>query len=239
MSNTHLKKGAIRPLLFIPFSAVQLRLSLFIGLTVGVLTGCGSSIPEPTLIATGYLDNTGSVRIWRKDLNRVPLAIVSDHIPYTDEESRTITAYEYLDGSLSRINRQILSQPEVTEQLRFDDDANLTFNQRIFPDRKEMIDAPAVNTLIYQAQRILQTSAVLQQGGVRLIQGRYRAGVITTCDGRRVGVELNASQQRRLDEGNKTSPVMSLAWLASVAGEEVILITKQDICRTEPTLETL
>lgn len=236
MSYARLTKGANLPLLFISASGMQ---RLLILIAAFVLFGCVNTVPKPTLDATGYLDDKGSVRIWRKDLNNIPLAIVSDYIPYNNEESRIVTTYEYFDGSLSQIKRQIATQPEVVEQLRFDAQNKLTFNQRVFPDRKEMIDSAAIEYLTWQAQQILQMSSILRVGKFKLIQGRYQQGQIKTCAGENAYVDLEPSQREWLNKQLKTHSAVGLAWLVSSAGEELLLMTDLDICASEPTLESL
>lgn len=241
LSDTQLTKGAIGPLLFIRRFKTTRRIRRFFlfSLIACLLAGCRGTPPEPTLNATGYLDNKGSVRIWRKDLNHIPIAIISDYVPYNNDEEQIVTTYEYVDGTLSQIKRQILAEPEVSEQLRFDADAKLTFNQRVFPDRKEMIDAAAVDALTYQARRILEMSSVLQAGNVRLIQGHYRQGLLTTCNGEQANLDLEPSKQAWLNEQLKERSSANLAWLVSSVGEELILLTQKEICASEPTLDSL
>lgn len=231
-----LKKGANLPLLFIGVSGKRIWLTLFALL---VLSGCSNTSPKPTLYATGYLDDDGSVRLWRKDLNGIPIAVLSDYIPYNAEDSRIVTTYEYLDGSLSQIKRHIISRPQITEQLRFDAQNKLTFNQRILSDRKEMIDSSDIEYSAYQAQQILQISSILRVGKLKLLQGRYQQGQILTCAGDRAYLKLDPSQSEWLDKQLKTHSSVSLAWLVSPRGEELLLMTELDICATEPSLESL
>ena len=132
-----------------------------------------------------------------------------------------------------------MSHPQVSERLRFDAHRVLTFNQRAFPDRKEMIDDASIDYLTYQAQQILQMSSILRVGKVKLVQGRYQQGLITTCAGEKAYLDLEQAQRNWLDAQLKNHPSVSLAWLVSPRGEELLLMTERAICAKEPTIDSL
>lgn len=202
------------------------------------LFGCSQTPPKPTLDATGYLDNEGSVRIWRKDLEQIPQVIKTDYQPY-GKGSEIITIYHYISGSLSEINRQINSTPEIIEQLRFDEEKKLTFNQRILSDRKEMIEQNSVDSLVYHANDVLQMSTALRAGQVKLYQGVYQNGNIETCQGEHDTLNLTLEQQSEVDKFYAQFKPLYLAWLQAPAGDELLLLTGKNICADEPTIESL
>ena len=213
------------------FIASFIALSMF-------LSGCRQTPPEPTLDATGYLDDEGSVRIWRKDLVQTPLVVKTAYQPYHNGHE-VITTYHYVSGSLSEISRQIHASSEIMEQLRFDDDKKLTFNQRILSDRKEMIKQIDIDNLVYQANEILQLSTVLRAGQVKLIQGYFQNDNVITCQGDNATLNLERSQQNEVEKYPSQFKPLYIAWLHAPSGDELLQLTGNDLCASEPTLGSL
>lgn len=203
-----------------------------------LLFGCHQTPPEPTLDAMGYLDDEGSVRIWRKDLEDIPLVVKTDYQPY-HKGHEVITIYRYIAGSLSEIHRQINANPEIVEELRFDDEKKLTFNQRILSDRKEMIEQTTIDNSMYQANDILQISSILRAGQVKLLQGVYQNEQVVTCQGSSETLNLARDQQNEMSKYQSQFNPLYIAWLQSPAGDELLLLTGKNICIDEPTVTSL
>lgn len=248
-----LRKGAFTPLLFILSQPILACLS---GLVLLLLVGCSRSSVEPKLFASGYIADNGVVRIWRKEDNKHrPLGIKSIFTPNSDYS--IVTRYEFLAGSLSQIDNQIQlndkiqldhktqqqhkvqQQLPVSERLRLDEEGNVTFMQRQLPDRREMLDANEISYLRYISQQIIEKSAALREGGVRLLQGWLENGQIFTCSGSSANPDFDQHQGIWLAKQAQENSKFGVAWLESADGTQLLLLVTDDLCAEEPKISDL
>ncbi len=164
------------------------RVLITFGLTLG-LSACSSLSDPPQFSASGYIADSGVVRLWRQDnAQQQPQVLMSVYSPYFGGNTR-VTFYEYQNGILREIRRNDLGATPQSVQLRFDEQGQVSFMQRQLASRRESLSADDIAVYQLEAKRILELSRVLRAGDVRLIQGRWQDGMLTTCAGKNVASE--------------------------------------------------
>ena len=241
MTSSIIIKGARKPLLFTrhlfkPRLAVLLLTSFF-------LIGCQSVRDKPILYATGYSSPDGVTRIWRKDLAGETTSVVSDYFPFRKHKLRERAVYEYVNGSLSLIRRevnQVGSLDSISEQLRFDAKNKTTFNQRVYPRYKERISALEIGLLRSHAEEVKGQSDALIAAGVRLIQGRYDGQQVVPCgETKPISVSLAYPQRVELNAFTQIAPQTYIAWVSSALSDNLILISQHNLCQDAPEVDAL
>lgn len=209
------------------------------GLMVAVLAfglvGCSSHQDTPLFTASGYVADQGIYRLWREDDHQHrPETIINVYSPYYGKDT-AITRYEYVDGNLHLIKESHAAAKGLGVTLRFDQDGNVSFMQRQLADSREKLSADDIERYKYQADKVLNLSNTLRAGNVKLVQGRWRQGVITTCAGQPVTVSLSIKSQVWLAKRAATSnDKLGLAWLTAPEGNELLLVADEDFCTWEP-----
>ncbi|MDR3430378.1 MAG: DUF1481 domain-containing protein [Rouxiella aceris] len=220
--------GPRRPLLFI---ATRLLASLL----AFSLVGCSSHKDLPLFSASGYIADQGINRLWREDDDKHnPQTLINIYSPYYGKDT-VITRYEYLDGQLHLIKESHAASKNLGIILRFDQEGNVSFMQRQLSEGKEKLSADDIERYKYQAEKVLSLSETLRAGNVRLVQGRWRQGVITTCAAEPVTLSLNIRSQVWLAKrAAKANDKLGLAWLTAPEGNELLLVANEDFCIWEP-----
>lgn len=92
------------------------------------LTACSHNSSLPPFTASGFAEDQGAVRIWRKDSgdNVHLLAVFS---PWRSGDTTT-REYRWQGDNLTLININVYSKPPVNIRARFDDRGDLSFMQR-------------------------------------------------------------------------------------------------------------
>lgn len=92
------------------------------------LTACSHNSSLPPFTASGFAEDQGAVRIWRKDSgNNVHLLAVFS--PWRSGDTTT-REYRWQGDNLTLININVYSKPPVNIRARFDDRGDLSFMQR-------------------------------------------------------------------------------------------------------------
>ncbi|CNJ20593.1 DUF1481 domain-containing protein [Yersinia vastinensis] len=215
------------------------RVLMTLGLVFG-LSACSSQSGTPQFSASGYIADNGVVRLWRQDnAQQQPQMLMSVYSPYSGDNTR-VTFYEYQNGLLREIRRNDLGQNPQSVELRFDEQGQVSFMQRQLATRREQLSADNIAVYQLEAKRILELSSALRAGNVKLIQGRWQEGIVTTCAGKTLRLSLDDNSQAWLNKrgANSTEP-LGIAWLDSPEGQQLLLVANQDFCRWEPTAGSL
>ena len=101
------------------------------------LTACSHNSSLPPFTASGFAEDQGAVRIWRKDSgdNVHLLAVFS---PWRSGDTTT-REYRWQGDNLTLININVYSKPPVNIRARFDDRGDLSFMQREFNNPKIIV----------------------------------------------------------------------------------------------------
>ncbi|AYC17168.1 hypothetical protein DZA65_00249 [Dickeya dianthicola] len=235
-----LSRGAISPLLlffrrYIRFAAPAL---------VCWLSACSSSTPSSAVYASGYLADSGVVRLWRKDDTQQHLTtLVTALSPLQGQDAR-ITRYRFQQGALREVQQTYSASAHESAsareeiRLRFDQAGTVSYMQRQLPDRRESLSEDEIALYQFDARRLLALSDSLRAGKVSLMQGRWNAGQVTTCDGQTVRPDLDrASLAWIAQRAERTAEPLNAAWLVSPEGTQLLQVAEADFCRWEPTAE--
>ncbi|MFX4311349.1 DUF1481 domain-containing protein, partial [Enterobacter sp. 63] len=175
-------EGAVTPLLSVWRGVLALA-------GVLLLSACSHDSSLPPFTASGYADNQGAVRIWRKDSGG-EVHLLSAFSPWHNGNTST-AEYRWQGDTLSLIELNIYSKTPEHVRVRFDDHGELSFMQREVSGQKQQLSSDQIALYKYRAEQIRQTSDALRQGRVVLRQGRWHVdGTVTTCEGQTVKPEL-------------------------------------------------
>ncbi len=182
------------------------------------LTACSHNSSLPPFTASGFAEDQGAVRIWRKDSgdNVHLLAVFS---PWRSGDTTT-REYRWQGDNLTLININVYSKPPVNIRARFDDRGDLSFMQRESDGEKQQLSNDQIDLYRYRADQIRQISDALRQGRVVLRQGRWHA---------------IAHIERRQ---SRSSVDVSVAWLEAPEGSQLLLVANSDFCRWQPNEKT-
>lgn len=198
----------------------------------------GCSLQESSnMNSTAMVVDDGVLRIWRKDINQQPSTIIMAFSPYSGNSQ--LVRFNFIHGSLSQIVTTIESQPQVIEQLHFDDNGNVTFNQRQLKDRREQLSEEYIQLAKYVTEQTVILSRALISQRIKLYQGQYNNGIVTNCEGVRIRLSLDDTQKKWLSTRNKNRKKQGLAWITTPYGTQLLLIADEDFCVWQPTYEQM
>ena len=225
-------EGAVSPL-----SSVWRRSLTLAG--VLLLTACSHNTSLPPFTASGFADNQGAVRIWRKDAAD-GVHLLSVFSPWRNG-STTTSEYRWQGDTLSLIELNIFGEPPEHIRVRFDDRGELSFMQREVDGQKQQLSNDQIELYRYRAEQIRQTSDALRQGRVVLRQGRWHAAehAVTTCEGETMKPDLDARAMSHIERRQSRSSVdVSVAWLEAPEGSQLLLVANSDFCHWQPKEKT-
>lgn len=225
-------EGAVSPL-----SSVWRRTLTLAG--VLLLTACSHNSSLPPFTASGFADNQGAVRIWRKDAAD-GVHLLSVFSPWRNG-STTTSEYRWQGDALSLIELNIYGEPPEHIRVRFDDRGELSFMQREVDGHKQQLSNDQIELYRYRAEQIRQTSDALRQGRVVLRQGRWHAAehAVTTCEGETIKPDLDARAMSHIERRQSRSSVdVSVAWLEAPEGAQLLLVANSDFCHWQPKEKT-
>lgn len=127
-----------------------------------LLTACSHNSSLPPFTASGFAEDQGAVRIWRKDSgdNVHLLAVFS---PWRSGDTTT-REYRWQGDNLTLININVYSKPPVNIRARFDDRGDLSFMQRESDGEKQQLSNDQIDLYRYRADQIRQISDALRRG---------------------------------------------------------------------------
>lgn len=219
-------KGAISPLLSV------WRWTLVSG--VLLLTACSNQSSLPPFTASGYADDQGAVRIWRKDAGS-DVHLLTAFSPWHRGDTST-GEYRWQGDTLTLIELNIYGKPREHIRARFDDNGELSFMQREVGSQKQQLSSDQIALYRYRAEQLRQTSDALRQGRVVLRQGRWQAdGSVTTCEGETVRPDLDTLALNHIKRRQSHSSLaVSIAWLEAPEGAQLLLVANEDFCTWQP-----
>ncbi|EHH5187610.1 DUF1481 domain-containing protein [Escherichia coli] len=225
-------EGVVSPLLSFWRRSLMLAGALF-------LTACSHNSSLPPFTASGFAEDQGAVRIWRKDSgdNVYLLAVFS---PWRSGDTTT-REYRWQGDNLTLININVYSKPPVNIRARFDDRGDLSFMQRESDGEKQQLSNDQIDLYRYRAAQIRQISDALRQGRVVLRQGRWHAmeQTVTTCEGQTIKPDLDSQAIAHIERRQSRSSVdVSVAWLEAPEGSQLLLVANSDFCRWQPNEKT-
>ncbi|MGG4664857.1 DUF1481 domain-containing protein [Providencia vermicola] len=208
-----------------------------------MLSACSSNAPKlPEFSASGFIADDGVIRMWRlNDAKSQPLVLMVVYSPYKGTDT-SVNFFEYRSGNLWQIRSQILNQKDgdITEQLRFDKNNDVIFMQRAQDGSKTPLSTDEITRWRFEAQRILETNTALIVGGVKLYQGRWQQGKVTTCEGDVRDVTFEPYAENWLQSRAKVwHSQLNLAWLESSEGNQLLMVADTDFCRWQPSKDSL
>ncbi|MDA8480424.1 DUF1481 domain-containing protein [Citrobacter sp. Awk 4] len=199
-----------------------------------VLTACSHNSALPPFTASGYADDQGAVRIWRKDSGG-DVHLLSVFSPWRGGDTTT-AEYRWQGDTLSLIEFNVYGKPAEHIRARFDDHGELSFMQREVGGQKQQLSSDQIALYRYRADQIRQTSDALRQGRVVLRQGRWHANqTITTCEGETLKPDLESWAISHIERRQSRSSIeVSVAWLEAPEGSQLLLVANEDFCRWQP-----
>lgn len=208
-----------------------------------MLSACSSNAPKlPEFSASGFIADDGVIRMWRlNDAKSQPLVLMVVYSPYKGTDT-SVNFFEYRSGNLWQIRSQILNQQggDITEQLRFDKNNDVIFMQRAQDGSKTPLSTDEITRWRFEAQRVLETNTALIVGGVKLYQGRWQQGKVTTCEGDVREVTFEPYAENWLQSRAKVwHSQLNLAWLESSEGNQLLMVADTDFCRWQPSKDSL
>lgn len=221
-------EGAVSPLLSVWRQALALA-------GVLLLSACSRDASLPAFTASGYADNQGAVRIWRKDSDD-DVHLLSAFSPWHSGNTTT-SEYRWQGDTLALIELNIYSATPEHVRIRFDDHGELSFMQHETGGQKQQLSSDQIALYRYRADQIRQTSDALRQGRVVLRQGRWHSdGTVTTCEGQTVKPELESWATEHIERRQRHSSMeVSIAWLEAPEGSQLLLVANEDFCTWQPT----
>lgn len=208
-----------------------------------MLSACSSNAPKlPEFSASGFIADDGVIRMWRLNYAKSqPLVLMVVYSPYKGTDT-SVNFFEYRSGNLWQIRSQILNQKngDITEQLRFDKNNEVIFMQRTQDGYKTPLSTDEITRWRFEAERILETNTALIVGGVKLYQGRWQQGKVTTCEGDVREVTFEPYAENWLQSRAKVwHSQLNLAWLESSEGNQLLMVADTDFCRWQPSKDSL
>lgn len=207
-------------------------------LSIVLFLCAGCSLKESSNIdATALVVDSGVLRIWRKDIHQQPNTIIMAFSPYSGDSQ--LIRFNFIHGSLSQIITTIESQPQITEQLHFDDNGNVTYNQRQLKDRREQLSEEYIQLAKYVTKQTVILSHALISQRIKLYQGQYNNSIVTNCNGIGIRLSLDETQKKWLNTRNKNRKKQGVAWIITPYGTQLLLIADEDFCVWQPTYEQM
>lgn len=208
-----------------------------------MLSACSSNAPKlPEFSASGFIADDGVIRMWRlNDAKSQPLVLMVVYSPYKGTDT-SVNFFEYRSGHLWQIRSQVMNQQggDITEQLRFDKNNDVVFMQRTQDGNKTPLSSDDIIRWRFEAERILETNTALVVGDVKLYQGHWQQGKVTTCEGEVREVTFEPYAQDWLESRAKVwQSKLSLAWLESSEGNQLLMVADTDFCRWQPSKDSL
>jgi hypothetical protein len=226
-------RGAVTPLL----SFWRLSCLLLAG---GVLVGCSSHRHAlPPFTASGYIDEGGAVRIWRKDSENGSVHLLSVFSPWHNGNT-AVNDYRWQGDKLVSMVLKTEGDAPQTITVRFDANGALSFMQREVNGMKQQLSNEQIALEQYNATRIRKTSDALRTGKVVLHQGHWNQNEsITTCEGHVSHPEFDSFFLSYIqDRQRRSAKPVSVAWLSAPEGTQLLLVANSDFCSWQPKADT-
>ncbi len=160
-------EGAIKPLL-----SVWRRPLALAGILL--LTACSHDKSLPPFTASGYADNQGAMRIWRKDSGD-EVHLLAAFSPWRHGDTST-SEYRWQGDQLALIELNVYGKPPEHIRARFDAQGDLSFMQREVDGQKQQLSSDQVALYRYRAEPDPPDQRRPPPGA-----GRPAAGALESC----------------------------------------------------------
>lgn len=205
-----------------------------------LLLGCSHHTNTlPSFTASGYVDDGGAVRIWRKDTDDGAVHLLSVFSPWHGDAT-TINEYRWQGDQLTSMVLKTQGSQSQTVTVRFDANGGLSFMQRETAGQKQQLSNDQIALYQYNASRIRHTSDALRAGKVTLHQGYWNPDEsVTTCGGESLHPAFDRFFLRYIQDRQRhaVKPV-SVAWLTASEGTQLLLVADSDFCSWQPQKKT-
>lgn len=112
--------------------------------------------------------------------------------------------------------------------------------QRVEQGNKTSLSSDEITRWRFDAERVLETNTALIVGGVKLYQGHWQQGKITTCEGDVRDVTFEPYAENWLqNRASAWRSKLNLAWLESDEGTQLLMVADTDFCRWQPSKDSL
>lgn len=199
-----------------------------------LLAGCSTRPKLPDFTASGYLADRGALRIWRKESPPHASHLMTVYTPFSGTSFEK-TDYQWQNDKLVSVERHIIGEHPESVMMRFQDD-KLSFMQRQLDGHSEALSSDAVALYQFDAGRMLRISDDLLAGHVLLKQGYWSSdGTVQLCQGGKTRPDFDRFSMRYITQHQQVSgkPV-SLSWLEAPRGTQLLLVSAEDLCASEP-----
>lgn len=224
-------KGGAKPLFYLPVG---------ISLMFALVACSGDRKPTASFFASGYMSDKGVVRIWRKDTREQTSHLRVVLTPPTKKNSEIID-YFWQGGRLAAIILKTLGPDAATTTLHFGLKGDVSFMQWENASQRTSISGGRISMLKFEAERIYGTSNALKNGNIVLKQARWNGdGSARYCNGEATTIQLDDSQWLVVKKQyEKSKKIVSLAWVESKRDLQPLLVTTENLCDDEPTIDEL
>lgn len=137
-------EGAIKPLL-----SVWRRPLALAGILL--LTACSHDTSLPPFTASGYADNQGAMRIWRKDSGD-EVHLLAAFSPWRHGDTST-SEYRWQGDQLALIELNVYGKPPEHIRARFDAQGDLSFMQREVDGQKQQLSSDQSRYIVIAPNR--------------------------------------------------------------------------------------
>jgi hypothetical protein len=200
-----------------------------------LLVGCSSHSSLPDFTASGYLADRGVVRIWRKNSDRDSVHMMTVFTPFSGGTA-DVTHYNWTDGKLMSIARQVKGDRPDDVTLRFNAEGKLSFMQRQLAGQRQAVSDETVELYQFDAGRMRDISDALLAGRIMLHQGHWLGnGRVQSCEGAILTPDFDAATRQRISQmWMRDKQATMLAWLEGPDGNELLLQGQADDCQWQP-----
>lgn len=202
-------------------------------LIILALAACSSRPRLPDFTASGYLADRGTVRIWRKESLPHASHVMTVYTPFNGTTTET-THYQWQNDTLLSIERNVTGEHAESVMMRFQG-GKLSFMQRQLADSRESLSPDAVALYQFDAGRMLKISDDLLAGHVLLKQGHWSPdGTVTLCQGEQIRPGFDRFSEHYITQHQVAGKPLSLSWLEAPKGTQLLLVSAEDVCASEP-----
>ncbi len=149
-------EGAIKPLL-----SVWRRPLALAGILL--LTACSHDTSLPPFTASGYADNQGAMRIWRKDSGD-EVHLLAAFSPWRHGDTST-SEYRWQGDQLALIELNVYGKPPEHIRARFDAQGDLSFMQREVDGQKQQLSSDRSRYIVIAPNRSARPATPSARGG--------------------------------------------------------------------------
>lgn len=202
-----------------------------------LLSGCSPFLHSANYSASGYHTDQGTIRLWRHQKADKHLRIRTFYTP-TNQRYSQITDFYWQDNKLLAVEQQSSPRSNGKITLRFSRDDEVNFMQRQLAEHREPLSEREITYYRYIARKVRQLSDALNEGKIRLHQGRLQP------DNSVMDCQSDNKLDFRLAESSPNSGITLpfdntsryIAWLSGPQGQQPLMVSHQNLCQQQKLL---